>query len=159
MRIKSEKAITIIALVITIIVLLILAGVTINGTMTGIEETQRNKLLSELDIVQHAVLERYTKYSLTKDLELLTLNKEDVQIDGKPQIEGIEIEWQVESPTNDDEKYYKLTQDELKQLGIKDVKDTYIVNYKTGEVFNETVKKTDNGTILYKYAVDNNNKE
>ena len=39
-------------------------------------------------------------------------------------------------------------------MDIYNIKDTYIVNYKTGEVYNETQKTTNDGNILYICAVE-----
>ena len=64
---KNQKGITLIALVITIIVLLILAGITINMGKEGISESKEDALLSELGIVQNAVLQRKTKVDLTNE--------------------------------------------------------------------------------------------
>ena len=68
---NKEKGITLIALITTIIILLIIAGVTIGGTIRGIDESQENKLFSELKMVQHAIIERKTKYDLTGQEEVL----------------------------------------------------------------------------------------
>ena len=45
--------------------------------------------------------------------------------------------------------YYELSSDDLKQFGIDKAEDTYIVNYKTGEVFNTSEKTTGDGSPLY----------
>ena len=37
----------------------------------------------------------------------------------------------------------------LLQLNIKNTNDTFVVNYKTGEVYNETVQVTSNKSNLY----------
>ena len=47
-----------------------------------------------------------------------------------------------------------INNEQFKELGITDIKDTYIVNYKTGEVYNETQKTTNDGNILYICAVE-----
>ena len=64
---KNEHAITLIALVITIVIMLILAGITINMGLQGVDEAKDNKLISELGMVNHALLERKTKASLTHE--------------------------------------------------------------------------------------------
>ena len=68
---RNNKGVTLVSLVVTIIVLLIIASISIVGGIQGADTAADNKLLTELDMVQHAVLQRYTKYSLTKDKELL----------------------------------------------------------------------------------------
>ena len=42
--------------------------------------------------------------------------------------------------------------DYLKELGIEKETNTFIVNYKTGEVINKTQKVTKAGRALYTYA-------
>ena len=42
----------------------------------------------------------------------------------------------------------------LKELNITKATDTYIVNYKTGEVINATQMVTNKGTPLYIYATE-----
>ena len=50
-------------------------------------------------------------------------------------------------------EYKRLNKTDLENLGVIGEEDnTYIVNYSTGEVINETVKTTNNGKALYIYA-------
>ena len=72
---RNNRGITLIALTITIIVLLIIAAVTIGGGNESIKMSKSNKLLAELDMVQHACLERYAEYKLTKNSRLLVGNE------------------------------------------------------------------------------------
>ena len=57
----KEKGITLVALAVTIIVLLILAGVSVKVGLSSIRESKSTAMLSEVEMVQHAVLEAYTK--------------------------------------------------------------------------------------------------
>lgn len=151
---KKEEGITLVALVVTIIVLLILASVTITGAIKGVDESQENKLLSELGMIQHAIVERDTKYKLTKDSSTLVGTKVTTsQID----VSGLEtgsITWKYTLNDGDDYKsYYRVNENDLKNLGLEvgtgSYKDTYIVNYYTHEVYNESTKKTPNNKLLY----------
>lgn len=156
---RNNKGITLIALVITIVVLLIIASISIIGGIEGAKTAAENKLLTELDMVQHAVLERYTKVCVTKEAVPGTPKTiTDVNIIA----EGIDLKGQEyddneinESDIGTYKYYYELDLDDLKKLGITNAKDTYIVNYSTGEVFNETTPKTPSGKTLYTYAKDN----
>ena len=143
---RNNKGVTLVSLVVTIIVLLIIASISIVGGIQGADTAADNKLLTELDMVQHAVLQRYTKYSLTKDKELLVGTK----VNSLPN--STEITWQVRNPQNDEEEYYELGSSELTNLGITNSKDTYIVNYSTGEVYNKTTPKTNSNEVLYIYS-------
>lgn len=149
MNIRKENGITLIALVITIILLLIIAGISIDGTIRGKEETKEAKEKTELAMVQHAILERKTKSQLTKnplpgiDLteeqintiinEINNVAKESINIKGK--------------------NFKKLDKSDLENLGLSNSEDIYIVEYDTGEVINYTKKVTKTGEALYLYSV------
>lgn len=140
--IKANKGITLVALVITIVVLLILASVTIYSGTNATKMAQSNTLMIELDMVQHAILERYSEYSLTQNENILV---------------GTEIEYSEVNEIADSigvtlkatEGYYQLEPSELSDLGISDAVDTYIVNYQTGEVINKSQLETQSGYVLY----------
>ncbi len=151
---RDNKGITLIALTITIIILLILAGITIGGGRESIKMTKSNKLLAELDMVQHACLERYTEYKLTGDISLLIGTEVNYAA-----VQGLAEELGINTllSTNN---YYRLTPSDLEKIGIQDANDTYIVNYQTGEVINETQKQITSGSgsnnnVLYKYTAVN----
>lgn len=147
MKKTNEKGITLIALVVTIIVMLILAGIVITGGKYSLNKERENKLITELDMVSHAVLQRYTKASLTNE------KYPGVQLtDDEYNEYNNFLQSKLETFANSDYKnYYKLTKDNqgLEKLGINDSTDEYIVNYETGEVFNITTKVTDSGQLLY----------
>ena len=62
--IRNDKGITLAALVITIIVLLILASIAVYTGTDSIKDAKENILISEVEMVQHAALERYTQESI-----------------------------------------------------------------------------------------------
>ena len=145
---RDNKGITLIALTITIIVLLIIAGITISGGRESVKMSQSNKLLAELDMVQHACLERYAEYKLTKNENLLI---------------GTQIEYSVAKTlanqmgyTDDfpeEGTFYELNPENsevMQSLGISNIEDTYIVNYENGIVMNKTTTETPLGKALYK---------
>lgn len=151
MNIRKEQGITLMVLVITIILLLIISGISITGTLRGHEETEEASEISELNMIQHAILERYTKAQLTKET-LETLPGTDIEIN---QVQNIIDEIKNESKEQislKGTKYKRLDTTDLSNLGIKKEEDTFIVNYKTGEVINETKKTTKSGKALYIYA-------
>lgn len=160
---KNQKGITLIALVITIIVLLIIASVATYTGINAIRDSKNQSYLSEIKILQQAVLENYTKYLTTKD---------EKYIRGK-QVNYFDMEELVNDiNSNSNESitlkmmdygdsalpeiyYYRLSEKDLEEMGVSTTyKDTYIINYYTGEVFNETLKVAGDGTPLYTYAID-----
>lgn len=160
MEIKENKGVTLIALVVTIIVLIMLAGIAINFGVDNLNQTRDNKPLTELGMVQNAVLQRKTKADLTKE----TLPGE-IMASADVEQEVADINSQVTGEGNeqitlkgDHNQYYLLTEDNggLKDIGIKGTTDEYIVNYETGEVINKTRKVTSDGKAIYIYAKEDN---
>lgn len=134
---KKNKGITIISLIVTIIILIILAGTTITITTNIIPSSKDSKYISELNIVQHAVFEQYTKYNLLKNDELLVGDKvEESKIREIAEEFGITLVQIPDGYTAID--YYRLDKATLLDLGISNTEDEYIVNYTTGEVINIT---------------------
>lgn len=152
MNLRKNEGITIITLVITIIVLLIISGISITGTIRGHKETEEATQISELNMIQHAILERYTKAQLTKEtLPGTDIEKSQVQtiIDEINSISG-------EGITLKGTEYKELSVADLEKLGITQEDNVFIVNYKTGEVINKTLKVTKSGKALYIYSKTEN---
>ena len=140
---KENKGITLIALIVTIIILLILSGIGVAAGRASVKTAKDNKAKVELDMVQHAVLERYSKYKL--------INDESVLIGTKiTYLEAEGVSEQMDRRLPDDGTYYRLMPEDLELLGISQDKNQYIVNYEKGIVLNETIKTTYAGESLYK---------
>ncbi len=148
-KLKNSKGITLSGLAITIIVLTILATVGTTVGITNVREAKDAKLDTELEMVQHAILEQYVKFETTKDVVYLVGNKlEKSEVDQIAQELDITL---VEIPdTYENKDYYKLDKASLKEIGIQNTDDEYIVNYISGEVINITSKKNDNKPLYTK---------
>ena len=156
--IKNQSGITLIALSVTIIVLIILAGITINMGTTGVKESKENALLSELGMLQNAVLQRKTKIDLTGEdypgqkIAEISIDLDDVIADiNANKASGEDA---VSRKDMNNGNYYFLSNENggLEDLDITNSEDAYIVNYETGEVINYTTKVTGSGIPLYIYA-------
>lgn len=163
--IKNEKGITLLALVVIIVVLIILSSIVVNIGKEGIKESKEDAMISELSIVQNAILQRKTKIDVMGRAEEST---EQVYPGQKITELGIDLENTIEEinneiasgeeeitrKDNDDDNYYLLSTENggLEALGITNSEDEYIVNYETGEVINYTTKLTGTGKPLYIYA-------
>lgn len=148
MNLRKSRGITLVSLVITIILLLIISGISITGTLRGHEETEEASEISELNMIQHAILERYTKSQLANE------DLPGTEID-KGEVEGIIREINSESGEKIElkgTKYKQLSKTDLEKLGITKEDDTFIVNYKTGEVINASKKITKSKKALYTYS-------
>lgn len=147
MNIRKNNGITLVALVITIIVLIIIASISITGILQDTDETKDNVAISELGMVQHAILERKTKAQLTKE-ELPGQSVTSTQL--QQVIDEIKAKSGTTITLEGNPEDYKLLDDEaLQDLGIENYKSEYIVNYSTGEVIDITRQVTEDGTVLY----------
>lgn len=158
--IKEKKGITLIALVITIIVLLILAGVSLGeliGKKTSITESKDKTALSELTKIQQAVIEIYLKYTQLGNKMILkgtSMTYADAlsEFNQLGSSESLKVQsYDGISETDPGLFYYKVGPSNLKEMGLENIhrEDEYVVNYSTGEVFNITQKKISSGHILY----------
>lgn len=145
---KQEKGITLVSLVITIILMLILAGISIFIGTGQMKTVNDSKLTTELEMVQHAVLEQYTKYKTTKDKVYLVGNKITIE-EAKQIANELGITLASIPNTYDNKDYYRLDKASLTAIGIQESTDEYIINYISGEVMNITVKKTSSNKPLY----------
>lgn len=160
-NLKNEKGITLIALVVTILVLLILAAITINVGKQNIKDAREDTLLSELGMVQNAVLQRKTKVEITYEaypgdkVDIATVNSIIAEINSQQIGENIKLK---DNSVGKENNYYLLTASNngLNNLGITKSENEYIVNYETGEVINFTTKVTESGKPLYIYAKEIN---
>lgn len=166
--IKNNKGITLITLAVTIIVMLILAGVGITGSYTGINEVKDNKLNTELGIVRQAITEQYskavavnkTKVSVSEpqvsfwvgemitDFSNISLPEEDSVVKNED-VNNFFDKLNTYNYEYQEDCYYRLSPEILEKIGIADSDHTYIVNYSTGEVYNETQKVDSNFEMLY----------
>lgn len=150
-KLKNRQGVTLIALVITIIILLILSGMGIYMGINSVTQAKDSKIMAELNMVQHAILQQYTKYQTTKDLATLVgIKMEYAQVQEIANKMGITLVSIPDAYQNKD--YYRLDKASLLALGITNSSDEYIVNYISGEVMNITVEKTSKGKPLYTKA-------
>ena len=160
----NENGVTLIALAVTIIVLVILASITISASIPSNKSAQSSVKYSEVQMIQHAILENYAKKQITNndDFVGIKLNTGGTSEDKnsieylKKIIDNINSETDESISLKDksaDPTYYRLNQSDLKKIGVKSNEaDTYIVNYRTGEVLNESKPVTDDEVVLYVWA-------
>ncbi len=132
----KEKGITLIALVVTIIILLILAGVTLNMAMSGDGLFSKAKLAvnkydvaSEQEVLQQQIIEYQMNNSIEKIGEKLSDKISSVT----------DSNWKVIQLNNSDKNYgtnyyYVPKGTEIANYG--QTKYNWVMNYETGEVIN-----------------------
>lgn len=161
---KSQNGITLIALVITVIVLLILASIGIgelSGNKNSIKNTHNTIALTELNKIQQVVIETYIKYMQLGNKNVLagtpiTYAEAETEFRelGLDSTQNLKSSYSSIESVNPELCYYRLNKQDLIQIGLENINnnDNYIVNYYTGEVFNITQKRTANNEALYVYA-------
>lgn len=147
---KNQTGVTIVSLVITVIVLMIVAGIGVKVGTDQITKTKDNTVVSELSMVQHAILEQYTKYKTTKNANYLVGNMvSGEELNSITSTLGVTLVTVPSSYSEKERAYYKLDKASLLEIGIKNTDDEYVVNYISGEVMNITKKATSDGNALY----------
>lgn len=133
---KNNQGITLISLSIAIIVLIILASVSIITSVVNVDSVKGNIAETELVVLQNAVLQRYTKYTVSKNPSILV---------GSAVTSLDSTDWTSLGITNTS-NYKELSESDLADLGISNYKSDYIyvINYINGDV----IIKTPDG-VLY----------
>ena len=184
---KNEKGITLVVLILTMILLVIIAVISIDYAFDGIAYSQERKLLTEVEEVQQAVMEKYTELS-----QLDVDEEQDSYTDIACTISSSLLEnyssvlkhtYSNEDLIEPSKKYYTLSANQLKNLDVEikngvpdDDQETgkfkddngnyvlYIVNFYYGEVLNiysyDDFKTEHSGQLLYaigRTTDDNNN--
>lgn len=171
--IKNEKGVTMIILIVTILLLLILAGVGVTAGIGNIGFVTDDKLEIELGIVRQAVTEQYGK-ALAVGKTQVTPDNSDVSFwlgERITDFSNIQLPEEATitktapteafyemarhyAPVYQEDFYYRLTPEDLSSIGIGNAKATYVVNYSTGEIYNETQKVNRQSKLLYLPAIN-----
>lgn len=165
---KNENGVTMIILVVTILLLFILAGVGVTAGIGNMSFVTDDKLEIELGIVRQAVTEQYGKAVAVGKMQVNASESDvafwlgeritdfsNIQLpkeDSIMQTQQTEAFYQMASyyyPVYQEDFYYRLSPEDLSQIGIGNAKATYVVNYSTGEIYNETQKVNHESKLLY----------
>lgn len=149
--IKNNRGVTMSILVVTIIVIMILAGVTITTSNFLIRNTKAKAVISNMYLVKAKAESLYEEYEFSGD----TLPTEDEFLGKRVTVSSLRM-YNVESSGNieEDNTWYIWTETTVQNNGL----DTemlsdgaeYIVNYATGEVIYTTGVKDNLGAVNYK---------
>ena len=131
MNLKNKKGITIIALVITVVIMLILVGVTVKIGTKSIDESEKEDIITNMISIKTRAKIVKDKYNF-KDIENLV---------GTPLIEDTEhttTDVKVEIPGEKINKCYIWTQEDLNDQGLASISSNksefYIVCYGDDEI-------------------------
>ena len=155
---KNMSGITLIALVLTIVVLLIILSVSVEMGMSNLKEAKVNKLITELGMVNHAVLETYTKMNITgEDYPGVKVAQAGIDVDKVLEDISSKSGQTITKKDSNNDNYFYVTSENggFENLEIDGAEDEYIVNYQTGAVINYTQLVTEENHPLYMYSREN----
>ena len=149
---RSQKGITIVSLVITIIILLIIGGATVYIGTSVIKQATLQTVNTNMMLIQAKTktIAEQAKFNNNQDNYKGTVLSE---VSGNKKIDEL-LEVGV---IDDASKFYLLSKDDLVSMGLEkiDIEDGYIVNYETEEVI--YVRGYENDGITYHKLTDMKN--
>ena len=138
MKKENNKGVTLIALAITIAVLIIIASITIKFGSESINKAKVQNIKTNMLLIETKAKEcvENANFKLGKTDNLGDTEKTTRINEAKKELKGIEITEadNINIELNDYNYYYKLTEDNLKDMGLSNIKlsdtdELYIVKY------------------------------
>lgn len=151
MKIKNNKGITMISLVIVILIMLLLASVTAYEANELVAIARVQSVTTDLLLIQAKVRIINEKIVFESDedkkLELYVGTKLDPE-------DNILVTMIEKSIVTDNNSYYVLSKEDLVNMGLDSLnpEDGYVVNYETEEVIYVKGVKNTEGKYLYKLS-------
>lgn len=125
---NTEAGITLVALAITIIVIIIIAGVATSAGVDSIRNSKRMRFITELEIIQEKVNTIYEKRRLNnEDIEFYDTLGQDISILGTQKLSTI-------LNGNSEEGYRYFTKEDLSKLELEDMEQDVIINFDLRDV-------------------------
>ena len=130
---KKTQGISLISLIVTIVIIIILAGIAIyNGLGKNIDETANTMDYNEIFEVSEAVAQRALLNRLNSETYSLIGENRDFEV---TMIEYQDSEKkEVERTLKAEDGWYKIDKNDAQELNLDKIRREYYVNYKTNEV-------------------------
>jgi len=131
-----------VVLIITIVVMLILFALTVPGIVNVSDEAKAVKFLSNVSIVETKVLQQQINFD----------NEQGYILPGTSltSSNAVTIDSQTYPSESNTGNWYLLNAVDLTNMEIKDIEDTFVVNYLTGMVVSQNGVKI-NGVMYYTF--------
>jgi len=142
---KRKEGVTLSILIITIVVLVILAGVTINISRDSLTATKKYNFISELELVQEKMLVVNKEISLGSSVYNNIGIKYD-DLDSSIQQKVLEI--LTQNGITDYSKYTYMSKEDLAKIGLKNIEQDVIISYGNSIVYSYEGIKI-NGNTYY----------
>ena len=148
---KNNKGITLVALVITIIIMAILAGFTVTTTNL-VEKSQSQKILSDMVLIQTKVKIIMDKVAFNDNDTSIYVGKKLADAPNKAQIVGEALTASEQLK----ETYYIYDNATLKSINLEGIKlddgEVYIVDYSDGDVIAPKGVTLTSGKTVYRLS-------
>ena len=143
---KNKKGVTLIALIITIVVMLILATIGIRIGINSLSSSKDSVIETNLIMVQQAIMQEEVLNRIANN-EVIGEKVDDVE--AVKEDDAINL-----SPTA---IYYIIDQDDLKTIGVDIAEEQkYLVDFETGEIWDLTNRKYSDEKFAYLRGTNNN---
>lgn len=133
---ENNEGITLVALVITIVIILILASVATYSGVNTIKSSEFTRFSAELKIMQTQVNELYEKWKNNEKInekEILSLG-EEIQTSSQVQQQANKIFTEENSGITDQTGYRYFSRQTIKDLKIEGVKQDFFINVQTRNI-------------------------
>lgn len=140
---KNEKGITLISLVVTIVIMLIIAGVATYSGMESIQSSKKSAFISEMEMIQAKVNSIYEeRKNNTEKVEYYNNIGQDISIIDETKLATL-------FPENNFLGFKYFNSNDLKKLDLYNINHEVLINYDTREVISLNGIEIE-GTIYYK---------
>lgn len=140
---KNEKGITLISLIVTIVIMLIIAGVATYSGMEAVQSSQKTAFISEMEMIQAKVNSIYEERKNNKEkIEYYNNIGQDISIIDETKLATL-------FPENNFSGFKYFNSNDLKKLDLYNINHEVLINYDTREVINLNGIEIE-GTIYYK---------
>lgn len=121
-----KDGVTLSILIITIVVLTILAGVTINISRDSLIETKKYNFISELELVQEKMLVVNKEISLGSSVyNNIGIKYDDLDSSMQQKVQEI----LTQNGVTDYSKYTYMSKEDLSKIGLKNIEQDVIISY------------------------------
>lgn len=129
---KKENGITLISLVITVLVMLILAGIATTAGLDSIQNTKKTSMITQLEMIQEKVDTIYEKNKLNKENSTYYNSLgQDIS-----KVSESKLTQLLGDTPKDEYRYFKV--EDLEQLDLDNITQEVIINFNTRDVVSLT---------------------
>lgn len=143
---KSEKGVTMISLIVTVVVMLIVAGVAVKAGTSSVNNTKKTAFITELEIIQEKVNTIYEKRKLNEEnIDIYDTAGKDASYVGQTILNRV-----LKGKSSTGYRYF--SSDDLEQLDLSNISQEVIINFSTRDVVSLSGIEIDG--IMYYRLVD-----